>query len=353
MRLKKFVNYIGYEEITMENFYISFQEGTIVLCDHIGLEQKNVLELINALPISFYLTKNSVGKVFANIELCQPPLINVDNFIYTRTLIHGGSDKHIMYVNRCENTDFIYLEYDDMSIEINKKKLGIKIFIRSFNIKELRFFIKSLALEILFSKGWFAIHGAAFTYKNKTFIIAGQKGDGKTTLLLNLLLYCDHIKLISNDRVLIRKKDDWFISSGDSSVRITNETLNMLQIAYGNKVDDLLGKVSSFDIYEKKTLALRNLSDRICENSNKLSGIIICKKDSAVETRRLNTVPQYIIIDDEEEHPDWIRLFKRNQKEGKQIFLHQEFPIIYYEKKESLYENAKNIINSINYLCNY
>lgn len=332
----------------MKKIFVSFCEKSIAICDYIGLEKNSILDLVNVLPISFSLGQNPLGKVFTNIELHRACKLSTNDFVYTKTLIHGGIEKYRMYVKRFENEKFIFLEYDDMTIQINKVNLNIRIFVRFFNTKELRFFIKSLAFEYLFSRGWFAIHSAAFLYKNKTFIVVGQKGDGKTTLLLNLMLYCNDIKVISNDRTLICENGGWCIASGDSSIRITNETLNLLQTEYGNRVDDVFGKLPSSYESEKITFALKNIPDKIYKISDKLAGIIVCENGIRQQSKIFKTIPQYAIIDDEEEHPDWIGLFQRNQDIGKRKFLQQNFSFIYYERAESLYENAKTVINSLN-----
>lgn len=64
------------------------------------------------------------------------------------------------------------------------------------------------------------LHGAAVSYKNKGIIILGQKGSGKTSLLMRFV--GNKSELISNDRVFINKDLD--IISFPQAIRVGTGT---------------------------------------------------------------------------------------------------------------------------------
>lgn len=77
-------------------------------------------------------------------------------------------------------------------------------------------------------KGTIFMHSASFSYNDNAYILCGEKGTGKTTLLMNTLLKLKNAKLVSNDVTLITKENE--ILPVYSGAMVSKKTLDLLHL---------------------------------------------------------------------------------------------------------------------------
>lgn len=96
-------------------------------------------------------------------------------------------------------------ENADWIIKIDDKKMCIYVSETNdmYNIYLLRI-LRSIAYGINEDKGMILLHAAAVQYDEKGIVIIGEKGSGKTTMLINFIM--SNANFISNDRVFINDK---------------------------------------------------------------------------------------------------------------------------------------------------
>lgn len=89
--------------------------------------------------------------------------------------------------------------------------------------------IKEIIIKFALSKGFIWVHGSVFRVKNKTILILGSKGSGKTTWLMTSLLKCNG-QFICNDQLpLYLKKGKLFTCKWRSDIKVSPDTLKCIK----------------------------------------------------------------------------------------------------------------------------
>lgn len=126
-------------------------------------------------------------------------------------------------------------------INIEKEKVELnhssKIIFYKVPIKE-ELFVKTISLmreiivKISLMEGYNWLHASAFNINNKTFLVLGNKGDGKTTWLMNAL-YNKNADFIGNDQIpILYKNGKLYVYRWRPDIKISPDTLVRIGIDY-------------------------------------------------------------------------------------------------------------------------
>ncbi len=310
-----------------KEIHLSFINYEIVIINNGILTDAQMIKLESYLPTIFLKKTKNNSILVSSIYLHKTE--HIREYKWTKKMIHGGEEEYRQFIDYYEDDNNIYYKYPTMLGIADKKNKKIDFFIQEPDLLSLRFFIKSFILEFLYSKNWFPCHGAAIVYNNKAYLIAGQKGDGKTTLLLALGLSNDDISILANDMLLINNNvnDAAVVCSGDTNIRITKESINLIKKSFGSKIDEYFSNETTILKNGKFLVNLRNFQKVELDDMYKINGIIICnkKKNELCQIK----IPEYIYKDNTLEHPIWINLFNTNNlKENVNTFLKKQIQTI-------------------------
>lgn len=121
-------------------------------------------------------------------------------------IIHWGCVEKIELME-FYNAKLKFLNEDIIVLEI-KKKLYL-LYQKKNNIKlDIMRIVRNIIIEIYSILGWQLFHGACLFYKNKGYVIMGDKYAGKTTSILQVLKDNKEVQFVSNDKILIKEVGD-------------------------------------------------------------------------------------------------------------------------------------------------
>lgn len=325
----------------MKSYYLNFNLGTIRVCEYNDIDRQNLLD---SLPILFsFSDKPCSDHQILTLELyCAT--VHIEEGDGERILIHGGKNPEYAVTRQAEDT--VYYSFPDGTfVLIDKDSTVAKCFTNGRTSKYLRFFIKQFVFEYLYSIGYFTIHAAAFSYKDKTYLICGEKGQGKTTLLLSLYAANNDVSIISNDRVLVRKESSGYsVISADTAIRATEDSVNLVEARFNTNLQPYFSSLQGKD---KLYSSLRKFNRKI-DFSTKLSGFIRCQSGFSDEIT-VSIFPEDSIIQDKEEHPDWLNITNNSNYINNTLYSTEDcFDFLSYSREEDIVSSCKRILNIIN-----
>lgn len=310
------------------------------------------------LPTSFifknYIDDNYI--VIGNIVIKQSEFATVDIADYKKLLIHGGKKESMhkyAYYNEKNNDMNYYFPEEKTYIQVNKDDRSISCLYNS-NLGAIRFFIKNLIFEYFYSIGYFTLHSAAVRFRNKAYLIIGEKGTGKTTMLLNLLAYSNEFSIIANDRVIINVNNNKVGAiSADAAIRLTDETKKILCQSYNkeNRVVSILTELQDKPADEKHYLSIDKLlydnenKDRINEMIEVNGIILLGHKSNTFKIVNSFHIPSQAFVDDEDEHPNWLNIYQRNYDKTKDIMKSISFKGFEIGKSENICQVPEKILD--------
>jgi len=114
------------------------------------------------------------------------------------------------------------------------------------------------------------LHGSAFMYKGKAYLILASPGFGKSTLTTAMIKNQEEIEFLTDDIICV-SEDGTQIFNAIHSVNLNDDSLNVLQeiLRRQKKVD------STLNIYSEKTTCDLNLIRNGKQNTVPLGGIMI------------------------------------------------------------------------------
>lgn len=114
---------------------------------------------------------------------------------------------------------------------IDRKSSSIFFYYSSnYDFIELNSFIREIIVKLTMEKGWIWLHASSFKYRNKTYVVAGPKGFGKTTWLMYAVKKMG-AKIIVNDQVPVNLKNGkLWTYRWRPDVKVSKNTINMLDM---------------------------------------------------------------------------------------------------------------------------
>lgn len=170
-----------------------------------------------------------------------------------------------------KNSDFsINDEWDIYFIKDNYNKTEIffkdkKIYHHQNSVcqlTELNNLLREIIVKVSAMDGIIWLHCSGFQYKNKTFLIVGNKGDGKTTFLLNAIKY--GAKYIGNDQLpLFEYKNEIYTYLWRPDIKISidyaqeNKIITSKECENGEKVLYLVNNRIPYDFIDRDKMSKR------------------------------------------------------------------------------------------------
>ena len=157
----------------------------------------------------------------------DPVLLNKLYLYWSRTLCvcwQSSSDCtwNISVIEKPGGHEYVHIEYHSGNVLYENPYRG--------KIELINSFIRELITKLLLRNGYIWLHAAAFLINGNGILIAGKKGTGKTTNLLNALL--GHgASFISNDQVALKYFDnEVFAVKWRPDIKVSPETLGFLNV---------------------------------------------------------------------------------------------------------------------------
>ena len=128
-----------------------------------------------------------------------------------------------------EGVRHIYNPKNGSLFKIFNRKIHIYYASPNTLLKDLQRVLKQLIVSEVESQRGFILHASAFSYDNKAFCFVGEKGQGKTTCLLEAIKI-KGAKYITNDRLpVLYRAGKFFAASWFEELRIIEEALNPIK----------------------------------------------------------------------------------------------------------------------------
>lgn len=234
---------------------------------------------------------------FTNVEHNLIAKVYKDKNIW----ILGENNKWSIY--RKGKKFYIYVEKD------NWKKI-INTVIRQINHAE------HLNYNTLF------LHSSSFEYNGNAYVFFGDKGAGKTTMLLYSLKYLKEANLISNDVSLINKHNE--LLPVYSGLMLSQKSLDMFNISVPKNVSkkEFYYEDDKQKFFISLNLFLSLMNKNICLKS-KLKKLFFVELDLSRDGIFRNKIDRSLLFDkfksqilfEDEDHSDFLSLIKCNKEQ--------------------------------------
>jgi len=152
--------------------------------------------------------------------------------------------------------------------------------------------------ELVKEYKYYFIHSAALVKDDRTILLAGKSGRGKTTLALALLKI--GWRYISDDEVYLFEENGFQAIGGPIRAKVTSKTWTMFQ--------DILGKPENYR--GKRLIDLEALFPEKVQKSGKVAGLCIIKPGEAFHMEPLKSieaVKELFALAFLNSHPDYTR----------------------------------------------
>lgn len=119
-------------------------------------------------------------------------------------------------------------------------------YLSDYDFLELNSFIRELIVKMTLEKGWIWLHASSFKYNDKTYVVAGPKGFGKTTWLIYAVEKMG-AKIVVNDQVPTALKDGkLYTFRWRPDVKVSQNTIKMMEMHRPTEADDKESKYMFF-----------------------------------------------------------------------------------------------------------
>jgi hypothetical protein len=198
----------------------------------------------------------------------------------------------VIYV--CGNYKIYKYKEIDTILIFNKQYNSVICFLSSQSEIAFVEMIRDIIIKNQENHNTLILHAAAVATNDEAYIIAGSKGAGKSTVMLNLLFGSDDFRLMSGDKVFLKISDGRLIASGWPDY----PHLGIGTIRMYPKIQSIVGSLTGRNDQEKIILdpkifyqidEIRLCSDAlpvkkvICPKFDADEAIIVSELDSGVE----------------------------------------------------------------------